>query len=80
MGGQPRDPLDLPPRVGFGVLGGFVGTVGGVGFASGAEVYAPCEFADDGEVGALADFGFEWGAFGQRGRGEEAGAQVAECA
>jgi hypothetical protein len=45
-----------------------------------AKVYAACELADDGEVCAAADVGFEGGGVDEGVGGEETGAQVAECA
>ena len=45
-----------------------------------AKIYATCKLADDGEVCAAADVGFEGRGVDKRVGGEEAGSQVAECA
>lgn len=79
VGGEARDALDLLARVGLAVLGRLVFAVGWVGLAAVAKVDAAGEFAHDHEVGAFADGLFERRDLGQRGAGEGARTQVAEC-
>lgn len=71
---QPRHSLDLRPRVWFRVPRMSVAVV----FFALAEVDAPGQFADDVEVDAAADVGFERRDVDEGVRGEVAGAQVAE--
>lgn len=76
VGGQAGDALDLGARVGLSVHG----VARAVIFLALAEVDATSQLTDDVEVDTTADFGLQWRALDQRGRGEVAGTQVAECA
>lgn len=70
------DALDLGARVGLGVHG----EAGPVVLLAVAEVDTAGQLADDVEVHAAADFLLQRGALHQRGCGEVAWSQVAECA
>jgi len=70
---QPGHSLDLGGRVRLHVPGVPVPVV----FLALPEVDAAGELADDGEVGAGGDGGFERGGVDEAVRGEETGAQVA---
>ena len=72
---QPRDALNLRPRVRLRVPRVPVVVLLLLPFP---KVYAPRQFADDGEVDAAADGFFERGDGGEGVGGEVAGAKVAE--
>lgn len=74
MRGQPRDALNLRSAVGFRVHCEAAAVVLGAL----TKVDAAGEFADDIEIYAAGDGFFERGGGEEGGRGEEAGAQVAE--
>lgn len=76
VSGQTDDTLDLGAGVGLGVHG----EAGTVVLLAVAEVDTTRQLTDDVEVDAAADIGLEGGALDQRGSGEVAGTQVAECA
>lgn len=76
VGREARDPLDLGARVRLRVHG----VAAAVIFLAVTEVDSARQFADDVEVDALADGGFQGGVFDQGGGREVAGTQVAECA
>lgn len=71
---QPRHPFNLRPRVRLRVPRVAVAVI----FLTLAEVDAAGEFADDVEVDAAAEVGFERGYADEGVGGEVAGAQVAE--
>lgn len=74
--GEAGDAFDLGARVRLRVHC----ETGSVVFLAVAEVDTSRQLADDVEVDAAADFFFEWGALDERGSGEVAWAEVAECA
>lgn len=76
VGGQTDNALDLGARVGLSVHG----EAGTIVLLAVAEVDTTRQLTDDVEVDATANVGLEGGALDQRGSGEVAGAQVAECA